>query len=232
MKNKKKTVFPFLEEEVEDSLDVRGGKIISAYVLVEVVKKLETLKEGDALCVVTDAFAGLQRDMEAWSRLTGHELRNVTPTDSDFHAYVIVKRAVKEAKKKKVAIVISRDKLDELISPLGFALSAAASGMEVALYFQGPGVHVLHRNFKGTMTGLWAPFSRLIRGAMAAQGHVPPTEKIQQLHDLGAKLYACHPSLKAFGVPLKDTLFPEDVIPSEYVTFLELMQDATIQLYP
>ena len=42
-------------------------------------------------------------------------------------------------------MVISNPDLEELLSPLGFALAAALEGIEVRLYVQGPAVRILGR---------------------------------------------------------------------------------------
>jgi len=230
----KKKEPPPLQDDVQASLDLRGGKVISAYVLKEVVDKLQNMKEDESLELVTDAFAGLQSDILAWGRLTGNPGVSLESSHADYHRYIIMKKEnVEESgEKKHIAIVVSSDRLDELLTPLGFALSAACSGMDVSLFFQGPGVHALHKRFKGRLSGWMAIFSVFARKALADTGHLPPTQKLEQLHELGAKFYACHPSLDHFGVPLKDTLFPDDIVMCEYVTFLEVMQDAnTIKLY-
>jgi len=83
---------------------------------------------------------------------------------------------------ERVAVIISKDTLEELLSPLGFALAGACAGMEVVLYFQGPGVRVLDRRFLGTLSSmLWKPFSRFARRGMASMGHAPPAAKLDLL---------------------------------------------------
>jgi hypothetical protein len=61
-------------------------------------------------------------------------------------------------------------------------------------------------------------------------GHVSPAEKLRQLQALGAQLYACGPSLEHFGVDAKRLAFA-DVTVCEYLTFMEVMQQADVQLY-
>ena len=50
---------------------------------------------------------------------------------------IILKTPPVNTQGKKVAMVISNSGLEELLSPLGFALGAALEGMEVHMYFQG-----------------------------------------------------------------------------------------------
>ena len=128
-----------------------------------------------------------------------------------------------------MAIIISKDSLEELLGPLGFALAGACSGMEVSLYFMGPATRVLKKNFKGALSGLWKPFSFFARRAMDKMGHAPPAEKLDALQHLGAKLYVCHPSMRVFGV--QESQLRNGVVLAEYATFLEVMKDANVSLY-
>jgi hypothetical protein len=54
-------------------------------------------------------------------------------------------------------------------------------------------------------------------------GHLPPQEKI-------AQLYACGPSMEHYRVDPDDLTF-DDVIVSEYLTFMEQMHSADVHLY-
>ncbi len=119
---------------------------------------------------------------------------------------------------------------EELLSPLGFALAAALGGAQVAVYLQGPAVHVLAPRFRVRLHGPARPFSRLARVGLAKAGHVAPAEKLRQLQALGGRLYACGPSLGHFHVD-PDRLAFEDVVVCEYLTFMEVMRQADVQLY-
>jgi len=129
-----------------------------------------------------------------------------------------------------VAIVVSTDGLEGLLSLLGFALAAALGGAEVALYLQGPAVRVLAPGFRARLHGLGRPFSRLARAGLEKAGHAAPAEKLWQLQALGATLYACGPSLQHFRVAA-DRLAFDDVIVCEYLSFMEVMRQADVQLY-
>lgn len=69
-------------------------------------------------------------------------------------------------------MVIYTDDLEELLS-LSFPLAAALEGMNVHLYFQGPGVHVLSRRFKPKLKGWARPFSRFAASYAPALWHAP-----------------------------------------------------------
>jgi DsrE/DsrF/DsrH-like protein len=126
--------------------------------------------------------------------------------------------------------VVSTDVLTELLSPLGFALAAALGGARVAVYLQGPAVHVLAPGFRARLPGPARPFSRFARAGLEKAGHVSPVEKLRQLQALGGALYAYGPSLEHFGVDPERFAF-DDVIVCEYLTFMEAMQQANVQLY-
>jgi predicted peroxiredoxin len=126
-------------------------------------------------------------------------------------------------------MVLSNPGLEELLSPLGFALAAALSGVEVHIYFQGPAVKVLTNDFREHLHGLSRPFSGFAREDLAAAGHVPPHEKLQQLHELGARFYLCGGSMAHFGVTAADVIFG-DVRIAEYFTFIEVMTKADIHI--
>jgi hypothetical protein len=54
-----------------------------------------------------------------------------------------------KTKNERVAIIISQDGLVDILSPLGFALGAAMSGMKVELYLQGMAVHLIKKGMPG-----------------------------------------------------------------------------------
>lgn len=142
-------------------------------------------------------------------------------------------RKVAEIKRKDrdLAAVISSAGLEELLSPLGFALAAALSGTRVHLYFQGPAVRVLTKGFKARLPGLNRPFSGFARRGLARVGHVSPQQKLRQLRELGAQLYICGPSMEHFRVKKSDLVF-DDVMVGEYLTFMEVMNETDIHFFP
>lgn len=127
-------------------------------------------------------------------------------------------------------MIISDPGLEMLLSPVGLALSAALSGTDVFIYFQGPAVRVLKKNFKAKLSGIQKTFSSFARKQMAKAGHLPPQDKLEQLKELGARIYICGGSMDPFGVKKRDLIF-DDVIVAEYLTFLEVMDNADIQIF-
>jgi len=235
------------------TLDLRGKKV-SAFVFQKVTEKLsaledETSDEEVSVEVAIDHYQGLDNDIAAFGKLTGYKIEHIR-TEAEVYQRYIITRKTKSAlssenlpnkptgttyqrngERQHLALIISKDGLEELLSPLGFALTAATLGWKVSIYFQGPGVHVLDKTFRGHLTSWWMkPFSGIARKKMADMGHSPPSEKLEQLQQLGAKFYACHPSMDIFGVSLEQTRFPADITVCEYATFLDVLQDSTVQL--
>ncbi|MBF0202223.1 MAG: DsrE family protein [Desulfamplus sp.] len=128
-----------------------------------------------------------------------------------------------------LAVVISNPGLEELLSPLGFALGAALGGIDVYIYFQGPAIKVLKSDFKEKLRGINWLFSGFARDGLSAIGHIPPQEKLKQLKELGTHFYACSPSMDHFGVNKNDLIF-DNVIMAEYLTFMEIMNNADIHM--
>lgn len=208
-------------------VDARGLTITTAIVLAA-HEALAELGAGDELELLVDPFPAIVPDLQAWCRVTGHELAEVS--DQAQSRCVRIRKGRLQPSGRRVAIVVSRDGLEELLSPLGFALAAALDGAEVAVYLQGPAVHVLAPRFRPGLRGPARPFSRFARAKLAQAGHVAPAEKLHQLQALGGRLYACGPSLDHFHVD-PDGLAFEDVVVCEYLTFMEVMQRADVQLY-
>lgn len=209
------------------SIDMRG-KTITPFIVYYTVKNLNDMQTGEILEVNTDKFEAIENDMNAWSRMTGYRLIEME-TGENFQRYYIQKSDTKK-NGKKLAMIVSDASLEGLLSPLGMALSAALSGTDVYLYFQGPAVRVLKKGFKARLGGIQKPFSSFARNGMAKAGHLPPQTKLEQLKELGAHIYICGGSMDPFGIKKSDLLF-DDVIIAEYLTFLEIMDNADIKFF-
>ena len=176
---------------------------------------------------ITDASPAIDNDLHAWSRTTGNSLVEVTEHGTT-RRYVVEKGPPHHSE-HGLAAIISDDGLFELLSPLGFALAAALEGHDVSLYFQGPAVRVLAPGYRARMHGLGRPFSRLPRDGLAKVGHLPPQDKLRQLQHLGARLFACGPSMEHYQVDPTNLAF-DDVTVAAYLTFMEQMDASDIHL--
>ncbi|MGE5292178.1 MAG: DsrE family protein [Micromonosporaceae bacterium] len=208
-------------------LDLRG-KSITTFIAYETVRRLAGLADGESLELLTDASEEIDNDIRALCRTRGQELVAARPTDGG-RQYAITKRPLRPSG-KRFAAVISDPGLEELLSPLAFALAAALEGSDVSLYFQGPAVRVLAKGFTEHLHGVNRPFSRFARAGLTKAGHIPAQEKLRQLQALGAHLYACAGSMQHFKVAKTDLAFG-DVTVAEYLTFMEAMARADINVF-
>ena len=220
-------VLPMQDNIATESIDMRG-KTITPFILYHASKALDRMQVGEILEIVTDNFEAIENDIRAWCRMRGHRLLDLVTRES-YQKYAIAKADQKQTA-QKMAMVISDPALDKLVAPLGLALGAALSGAEVDIYFQGPAVRLLKRDYRATLKGYQKPFSPLARSGMAKVGHLPPEEKLLQLKELGVRFYLCGGSMEPFGVKKADLVF-DDVMIAEYFTFLEVMQGADLQIY-
>jgi predicted peroxiredoxin/TusA-related sulfurtransferase len=211
---------------IPQPLDLRG-KTITTYIVFEICQALELLEQGQRLDVVTDVYPAIESDIRAWCRVTGNELV-AAGTDVD-RWRITIENGPPFRSEHGYAAIISDDGLLELLSPLGFALGAALEGHDVVLYFQGPAVRVLAKGFTAKMHGAGRVFSRFPRNGLARSGHLAPQDKIGQLIQLGARIYACGPSMQHYRVAPEDLAF-DDVTVAEYLTFIEQMDGADMQL--
>lgn len=209
------------------SVDGRG-RSVSTSILYDVVCAMRALGPGVVVRVRTDVLPAVDSDVRAWCRMTGHELVGVEEV-AGARDYV-VRKAAEVYEQPGWAIVISNPGLEELLSPLGFALGAALAGSPVAIYFQGPAVRVLSRSFSEKLHGWRRPFSGVARRGADTTGHPPPQVKLRQLEDLGARIYVCGPSMAHFKVAVDD-FFLTGVQVAAYPTFVEQMNGAGVQVF-
>lgn len=215
------------DDESPLHLDLRG-KTITTYIVSEAVRQLDDAAVGAVIELEVDASAAIDGDLRVWAKMAGHKLELVSDGESE-RTYRLVK-GVPEGVAHRLAIVISQDGLEELLSPLSFSLAAAFEGLDVSLYFQGPGVKVLTRGFTEHLGGIQRLFSRFARRALAKSGHVAAQEKVLRLAELGAHFYVCEPSTIHYRIDPTDLVL-EDFRLAEYFTFTPVMQEADIQLY-
>jgi predicted peroxiredoxin/TusA-related sulfurtransferase len=204
------------------------GKTITTFIAYETLQRLTGLADGDTLDLVADASDAIDNDIRAWCHARRQELVAAGDTDGS-QRYLITKGPLRPSG-KCFAAVISDAGLEELLSPLGFALAAALEGSDVSLYFQGPAVRVLATGFTEHLHGPGRPFSRFARAGLTRAGHLPAQEKLRQLQTLGARLYACGPSMQHFKVAKADLAF-DGVTIAEYLTFIGAMAHADVNVF-
>ncbi len=206
----------------------RRDKTIATFVVFDVAAMIESMGEGEQLELLVDDYPPLRADIAAWCTATGHRI--VEAEDTSQGVRFSIERGPGRPRDTKLAMVISTDGLEELLTPLGFALAAALEGIEVSLFVQGPAVRMLERGYRPKLKGWARPFSRFAAAGMARSGHIRPQDKLAQLRSLGAQIYACGPSMEHFKVAPDDLAF-DDVQMVEYLTFMAIMEEAGIHLY-
>jgi predicted peroxiredoxin/TusA-related sulfurtransferase len=206
----------------------RRGKTISTFVAFDAANELAAMADGEVLEVVTSDFGPLEPEITAWCRAVGHTVLDSTATPGARR--FLIEKGSASPKATSLAVVLSSDGLEELLSPLGFALAAALEGIAVHLYVQGPAVRMLQQDFRPRLRGWARPFSRFAAAGLSRAGHIPAQDKLRQLHTLGAHVYVCGPSLAHFKVD-PDKLVLDDVKVVEYLSFMAVMASADIHLY-
>lgn len=204
------------------------GRTVSTAILYEVVRALRELSPGEMVMVRTDPLPAIDSDVRAWCRTAGHELVEAKQAE-DARDYAVRKAAVVRVQ-PAWAMVISNPGLEELLSPLGFALAAALAGSPVAIYFQGPAVRVLSGSFTERLVGWQRPFSGFARRGLERVGHPQAHEKLRQLDDLGARIYVCSGSMAHFKVAAEELMLAGIRI-ATYPTFVEEMNRAGVQVF-
>lgn len=208
-------------------IDARG-QLVSTHMLFEVVTALEGIELGETLELITDDFPALNADIRSWSQITGHELLSTGSTGDE--VYYVIRKGECAPTVSRMALVVSNDGLEELLSPLGFALAAALEGLHVSVYLQGPAVRALVPGFKPKLRGFRRMFSPFARRDLERAGHDHPLQKLRQIIQCGGDIYACGPSIRHFRVDTS-TLALGEVKVVEYATFVPVMNEADIQIY-
>jgi predicted peroxiredoxin len=219
--------FSFSQNIKPDTLDFKG-KTITAYVLSNTIQALKSKQVGESVILKTDNLKALENDLMSWSRMTSWPLSLESNQPSNFVFKITKGQPINHT--KKLAIVISKNGLEELLSPLGLAICCGLSGYDVNIYFQGPSVRILTKEFKEKLPSFNSIFSGFARNGLNKVGHLPAQQKLRTLQELGAKFYVCQPSMQHFGVREKDLVF-NDLILCEYLTFLEVYNTADLKLF-
>lgn len=219
--------FSFSQNLKSDTLEFKG-KIITNYVLYKTIQTLAIKPVGEFVVIKTENFKAIENDLAAWSRMTGWPV-SLESRQPSYYQFKITKGEPVDHT-RKLAIVISKNGLEDLLSPLGLAICCGLSGYEVNIYFQGPSVKVLTKGFKEKLPGFNSLFSVFARNGLNKAGHVPAQEKLKILQSLGAKFFVCQPSMQHFGVKEKDLVY-EDLTFCEYLTFLEVYNTADLKFF-
>ena len=159
---------------------------------------------------------------------------------------------MEEEKKKKLAMVVFSGDLDKLFAAFSIATGAAASNMDVTMFFTFWGLRALKKkkrtgkSFLGRLMGLFyggdidraspskfgfGGLGRWMFKKMMKAKRVPTLAEMRKLAvDLGVKLYGCQMSMEVMEIP-QDKMIDEVAQCVGVATFLEQAQQADVTLF-
>lgn len=157
-----------------------------------------------------------------------------------------------EGKRKKLAMVVFSGDMDKLFAAFSIATGAAASNMDVTMFFTFWGLRALKkkvrtgRSFFGRLLGIFyggdidrsAPSKMSFGGIgrwmfkkMMKAKRVPSLAQLRQTAvDLGVKLYGCQMSMEVMEIP-REKMIDEVAQCVGVVTFIEQAQQADVTLF-
>jgi peroxiredoxin family protein len=161
-------------------------------------------------------------------------------------------RAMKEEKKKKLSMIIFSGDMDKLFAAFVIATGAAASNMDVTMFFTFWGLRALKKKARtgkslfGRLLGLFyggdinrASPSKMSFGGigrwmfkkMMKAKNVPSLAELRKMAiDLGVKLYGCQMSMAVMEIP-KETMIDEVAQCVGVATFIEQAQQSDVTLF-
>ena len=153
---------------------------------------------------------------------------------------------------KKAAIIASKGTLDWAYPPLNLGAAAAASGMQVSIFFTFYGMNIIHRDFEhllrispvanpampmpvpmpdlvSSLPGMIPFATRMMRSRFKRQGLAPIRELLDVNRELGVRLIACETTLLFMGYSRGD--FIDGVEFAGGVSFLTQARHAHLTLF-
>jgi peroxiredoxin family protein len=138
----------------------------------------------------------------------------------------------------RLVLVVTKDTIDQVYPPMILATTAAASGLEVDVYFTFWGLKLLDRkshtktklasvgnpalpmpNILGILPGMTAMATKMMKGKIKKYWPTIP-EMMSQAKDMGVKFHACSPTMGLMGMSEKDLVpMTDDIVGAS--TFLD-----------
>lgn len=156
-----------------------------------------------------------------------------------------------DGKPHRLAIVVSKGKLEDAYSPLILATTAAALDMEAGLFFTFFGLHILKKgaaerlrfvpmgnpatpmpmpNLITALPGMTALATWMMKRTIAQKQIVSVPELLQLSKESGVKLWPCQMTMDMMGIERKQLVDGLEE-PVGAATFLSYAADASISLY-
>jgi len=148
------------------------------------------------------------------------------------------RQAEADKRANRLVLVVTKDTIDQVYPPLILAATAAASGLEVDIYFTFWGLKLLDRkshtktkmapvgnpalpmpNIIGVLPGMTALATRMMKGKIKKYWPTIP-EMMRQAKDMGVRFHACSPTMGLMGMEEKDLVpLTDDIVGAS--TFLD-----------
>jgi peroxiredoxin family protein len=157
----------------------------------------------------------------------------------------------KRQKTKRVAIIVTKGTLDWAYPPLIIATTAAAMGMEVAMFFTFYGLNIIHKergknlkvaplgnpampmpvpNLVGAIPGMTNLGTTMMKRMFKAKGVATIDELLEMARETGVKMQPCAMTAEVFGYKTED--FIEGVEPAcGAASFVQFASEADISLF-
>lgn len=177
---------------------------------------------------------GILHDISVWCEATGNKLLSSEIGDEDIH--VLIQKGVPDQeedqpRQKKMTVIISTSDLEFVISPLDRALAGKVLGMDVSVVFEGRGVKLLQNGYRATLSGFLERFrTSRVESRLKDSGAPLPAESIEMLAEMGAKFYACGPSMEDHGVRQEELMVEHSVVGS-VVTWVDMLADSDVNVF-
>lgn len=154
-------------------------------------------------------------------------------------ALIAQSKEVEEIRRaNRLVLVVTKDTIDQVYPPLILATTAAASGMEVDMYFTFWGLKLLDKrshsktklasvgnpalsmpNILGVLPGMTAIATRMMKGQIKKYWPTIP-EMMRQAKDLGVRFHACSPTMGLMRMEEEDLIpLTDDIVGAS--TFLD-----------
>ncbi|MDV3293828.1 MAG: DsrE/DsrF/DrsH-like family protein [Nitrososphaerales archaeon] len=154
----------------------------------------------------------------------------------------------KEKRATRLVLVVTKDTIDQVYPPMILATTAAASGMDVDIYFTFWGLRLLDRrhhtktklasvgnpalpmpNILGMIPGMTAMATKMMKGKIKRYWPTIP-EMMQQAKDMGAKFHACSPTMGLMDMKKSDLIpLTDDIVGAS--TFLDWATTGAVTLF-
>lgn len=162
-----------------------------------------------------------------------------------------------QAKRRRLALIVSKGTLDNAYPPLVMANTGASLGWEVGIFFTFYGLDIIHSERQqhlsvspvgnpamppplsgvpvkvptliGAMPGMTAMATTMMKGWMDEANMAPILEMLDIAGELGVRLFACNTTMGVMGVEQEDLM--DGVEFAGAPTFLDFAAEADIQLF-